>query len=343
MKIKVGIVGSTGYTGNELIRILHEHPHVELTSLATSSALGKYVHHIYPHLKGCIDKRYTPFNIKEMAQTCDIVFLAVLAERSLDLVPKFLDYDTKRRLRLIDLSDAYRSFQETKNFVKAVYGLPECNRSQIQEAFLIANPGCMATCALIALLPLLQEECVQFPIFVNAFTGTSGAGKTPHIESLCAEQKNGLRPYRIHNHRHKREVEHVVTCFLKQKPKVLFNAISTEMVRGILCISNVILSRPFSKKALLSLYKSFYREEPFVRFFSNQATSHHQYPNPKLVIGSNYCDIALAVDEESHSVTLISALDNLVKGAAGQAVQNMNILFGLEETCGLTAAPLYPA
>lgn len=355
MKIRAAIIGSTGYVGAELTRLLHIHPHIEITYLSSTSSEGKYVHQVFPHLKNFLDNIiYQKLDLMKIADSCDIVFLCVDVKQSLIIVPKLMEL-SKSKLRIIDMSAAYRvphnkefravydiNEDSKVNLQHAIYGLPELNRKTIISSQLIANPGCMATCALLALLPLLKDSLINSHIFINALTGTSGSGKKEKIESQCSEQKNGLRPYKIHNHRHKLEVEMVADNISEVAPSVYFTTVSTDLVRGVQCIINAHINETLSHKEIVKRFRSFYKEEPFIRLMTNRNTSHHMYPNPKLLIGSNNCDISFDVDESKKVITIISSIDNLMKGAAGQAIQNMNIMFGINEKYGLESVPIYP-
>lgn len=353
-KIRVGIVGGTGYTGGELLRIFYQHPDVTVTYVSSRSQAGTSVDESHPALAGCYDLKYEPIDVDVMAERCDVVFLAVPHGASMELAADLLE----RGVRVVDLgadfrladADAYRFWYGAEHtrpelLSEAVYGLPELNRERIAKTRLVANPGCYPTSVLLGVLPLAAAGCIDTSmVTVSAVTGVSGAGATPKPLYHFPDRTENVQAYGVPGHRHTAEMEQGIAAMLAAQDSgatgqvgVSFVPHLVPMSRGILATINIALTKPLQTDDVLDIFREFYKDEPFVRVLGTE-----RMPETKAVAGSNFCDVTARVDERTGRVIVLSAIDNLVKGAAGQAVQNMNIMYGLDETAGLKTPGLYP-
>lgn len=351
MDIRVGIVGGTGYAGGELLRIFYQHRRARVTYVSSRSQVGTPIGESHPALAGCYDLTYEAIDPDAMADRCDVVFLAVPHGASMELAADLLE----RNVRVVDLGadfrlsdpDAYRNWYGAEHtrpelLEEAVYGLPEINRARVREARLVANPGCYPTSFLLGVAPLVHLGCIDVStVIVSAVTGVSGAGGTPGPLYHYPERTENVQAYGVPGHRHTSEMEQGVTRLVAERGggsvAVSFVPHLVPMSRGILSTINVPLTQAMSTENVLHVMRGFYRTEPFVRVLGAD-----RMPQTKAVAGTNYCDVTARVDERTGRVIVLSAIDNLVKGAAGQAVQNMNIMFGIDETEGLKAPGLYP-
>lgn len=346
MKIQTAIFGASGYTGQELIRILSGHPEVELAAVTSRRYAGRPVAEIYPSLFGLTSLTYSNATPQEIANLCDVVFLALPHGVSMDIAPVFI----KAGKHVIDLSADYRlrdlavyekwyaKHTSADLFGQAVYGLPELYRQEIKKSRLIANPGCYPTSIILGLAPVLKEKLVDVStIIADSASGVSGAGRDPQVSSLFCEVDGGFKAYKVGKHRHTPEIEQELNMLAGVKFAISFTPHLLPVKRGILSTVYATLKKDITLAGLHSLYTSFYAAEKFVRI-SPSGT----YPNISSVCGSNYCDIGLAYDPRTNRVIIVSAIDNLIKGAAGQAVQNMNLVCSLAEDTGLHMPPLYP-
>lgn len=335
--IKVAIVGATGYSGKELIKILLAHPQIEIVSLFAKIESVLPISSIFPELKGRCELECYDFKSEdERINEADLVFLAVPHRLSMDIVPKFLSLGKK----VIDLSADFRLNDsvlykkwygvEHKSpwlLSEAVYGLPEMYRSQIRHTSLIANPGCYPTSVILGLLPLLKEGLVELnSIIVDAKSGISGAGRNPTLLMHYPERNESVCAYRVFAHQHIPEIEQELTKLANEKIHILFIPHLVPMDRGILSTIYMTLKRDIPESDVVEIYRDFYDKEPFIRIQS-------QALDTKDVLNTNFCDISLAA--KKRQIVIFSAIDNLWKGASGQAVQNMNLMFGLEEGVGL--------
>ena len=349
-KLKVSIIGTSGYAGKELVKILMNHQGVELVHLISSSYAGKNIAEIFPEFLNKLDKKLINFNLDVVSQDSDMVFTALPHTVSMDVVPELL----KKGAKVVDLSADYRIkdsavYQEwykkelnqiSKELLpEAVYGLPEIYLDKIKDALLVANPGCYPTSIILGIAPLLKHHFVEPEgIIIDSKSGTSGAGKKLSLGLHFAECNENFKAYKVIRHNHIPEVEQELSF-------IYFGADDKEQIKGIkisftphlLPINRGILSTCYlslkgSKKEeeVLEIYQKFYQEAPFVRIFEPP-----NLPEIKFVAGTNYCDIGFSIDERTGKIKIISVIDNLCKGAAGQAVQNMNIMSGFPETCGL--------
>jgi N-acetyl-gamma-glutamyl-phosphate reductase len=344
--IKTAIFGASGYTGQELTRILSGHPEVELIAVTSRRFADKPVTEVFPSLCGLTTLKYQNAAPSDIARICDVVFLALPHGVSMDIAPAFISAGKK----VIDLSADYR-LQDIATYEKwyarhtsaailkdAVYGIPELYRQQIKATSLVANPGCYPTSIILGLAPALKNKLVDVnTIIADSASGVSGAGRDPQIGSLFCEVDGGYKAYKVGKHRHTPEIEQELNALAGEKFAISFTPHLLPVKRGILSTIYATLHKDISLPELHSLYLSFFEKEKFVRICPAGS-----YPNISSVCGYNYCDIGLAVDPRTKRVIIIAAIDNLIKGAAGQAVQNMNIVCGLNEDAGLKIAPLYP-
>jgi N-acetyl-gamma-glutamyl-phosphate reductase len=342
--IRVGIVGATGYVGSELFRILHQHPSVTIEILVSDIDAGKIFSEIYPHFNGVAN-----YQIKRTEEldnySLDCVFLALPHGVSMEFVKekgsskyKIIDMSGDFRLKSASLYEKWYNQQHiAKEFLtKAVYGLPEIFRTQIRRSKLIANPGCYATSTILSLAPLIKNNVIQpQDIIVDAKSGTTGAGVKLSKSTHFSETFGNFSAYSLSNHRHTPEMQSVLKQISSKNVKMLFTPHLLPIDRGILTTIYTKPVKKISAELLREMYLNFYHQEHFVRIIN-------QPPNVKNVRGSNYCDIFVTYDIRTNNILTISAIDNLIKGAAGQAVQNMNILFNLIESTALNQLPLYP-
>lgn len=343
-KIKVGILGATGYTGAELVRLLLQHSNVVISYIASSKHAGKKLNELYPHLlnfPGILEE----FDVKK-ASSCDVIFSALPHTHSIKFISKIAEkvpvIDLSGDLRLKD-PQLYEKYYGEKHLYqdmlkKAVYGLPEFNRKEIKNSKLVANPGCYATAAVLALHPLVKEGAIKGNPIIDAKSGISGAGKSPSDKNLFGNINENISPYSVGDHKHIPEIEQCLTDISGKSIKINFTPYLIPVDRGILSTVYLDLNGKFkSENELWKLYTNFYKDEPFVRILGKGL-----YPNIKSMRGSNRCDIGIYYDKNTNKAIIFSAIDNLVKGAAGQAIQNMNIMFGLNETEGLPVEGMFP-
>jgi len=346
MTRRVAIVGAGGYTGIELMRLLFNHPQVEITCLTSLEDLGEPVSKSFPSLLDRIPIPLETLDVEKVAAKADIIFTALPHKAAMGVVPGFLAAGKK----VIDLSADYR-LQDVGVYEKwyqkhtspelipeAAYGLPELYRSSIRGARLVANPGCYPTSAILALAPLARDQLIDFStLIIDSKSGASGAGRSVGVGTLFCEVNEGFKAYGVGSHRHTPEIEQILGDISGEAVCVNFTPHLLPLNRGILSTSYAKLIRPFATEELLELFRKFYRDEPFVRVLPPG-----RLPNVAAVRGSNFCDIGLVCDPRTGRVIVVSAIDNLVKGASGQAIQNMNLMEGYEETLGLNILPQFP-
>jgi LysW-gamma-L-alpha-aminoadipyl-6-phosphate/LysW-L-glutamyl-5-phosphate reductase len=348
MRLNVGVVGGSGYGGGELIRLLLAHPGVELTQVTSERQAGKFVHTMHPNLR---KRTHLKFIASEKLQPCDVLFIALPHGVSMKRMSEFraiapVIIDLSADYRLNDPA-AYPTWYDHEHtdpdmLTSFVYGIPELHREDIREADLISSAGCMATTAILGLYPLFQAGVVDLsmPTVIEAKTGSSGSGGAPGLASHHPERAGVMRSFKPTGHRHSAEIIQELT-FDNGAPQIAFSATSVEAVRGILATSHVYLKEPMSDKEVWAIYRTAFKDEPFLRVVK-ESTGIHRYPEPKILSGSNYCDVGFERDPFSKRVVVMSALDNLMKGAAGQAVQAFNLRFEFEETCALEFPGLHP-
>jgi len=344
--MKVGIIGASGYTGQELVRILAMHPKVEITAASSERFAGSTIEEVFPSLKGVIDLRLSKLSVQHITRDADVIFTALPHGQSMAVVAECI----KQGKKVVDLSADFR-LKDAALYAQwygehscpdllgeAVYGLPELFRAEIQKAQLVANPGCYPTGAILALTPLVEAGMIApTGIVVDAKSGVSGAGRSPSMINLFCEVAEGLRAYSVAKHRHTPEMEQELSSRAGEGVHILFVPHLIPITRGILSTCYGRLTRALSTEQAYEVYQGRYGKEPFVRLCPSDA-----FPSTTEVRGSNYVDLGVMVDDSSGQVVVISAIDNLVKGASGQAVQNMNIMCGFPEAMGLEQIPLVP-
>ncbi len=350
-RVKVGVVGASGYVGGELLRLLVTHPMIELTMLTSRQYAGEYVHRVHPSLKGFTELTFSPVDIDKLSGNCDLVFAAVPHGKAVHIVKEL--YGTG--VRVVDLSADYRLKDQSLYdyyygwahpypdlVAKSVYGIPELHRDEIRSAKLVSCPGCMAVTSLLALAPLVKNDLIDTEhIVVDSKIGSSGAGGKPSSGTHHAMRYGVVRPYKPVKHRHTAEIEQELSLIAGKSVKVSMTPHAVNIVRGILCTNHGFLRRSTSIQELWRAYRGMYRNEPFVRLIRD-TKGLYKYPDPKFVVGSNFCDVGFDIDERNNRIVTLSASDNLMKGAAGSAIQCMNVMYGFRETEGLLLTPITP-
>ena len=343
-KKKIGVIGATGYTGSELVRILKYHPEIEISIITSESRAGEKFSDVHPFFQGIVDDElHSADKVDDME--LDLVFLALPHGVSMDYVKRWKD----KSFKTVDLSGDFRldspeiyeewykkdhTFRE--GFQDAAYGLPELYSSKIKTAKLVANPGCFPTGSILALAPVVSKEMINAKnIIIDAKTGVTGAGIKANAVTHYSNASDNFKAYGLKFHRHSIEIQSNLEKSGRMEPNIQFTPHLLPVDRGILTTAYSQASKPTSQQELQKLYEEFYQNMPFVRIVSKP-------PSIKDVRASNYCNIYVDYDERTNNVIVISVIDNLVKGAAGQAVQNMNLLFGFDETLGLNHIPINP-
>lgn len=345
--LNVAIIGASGYTGVELARILCNHPEARLSLVTSRQYAGQPLSQVFPNLRGKVDLLCENPPLDELYQRADLFFAAVPHKTAMDLVPllrragkKVIDLSADFRIRDVAVYEKwYQPHSSAQYLQEAVYGLPELYRSAIAAGSLIANPGCYPTSIVLGLAPLLQAGAiVPETIIADSKSGTSGAGRSAQVASLYCEVADGFRAYKVGGtHRHTPEIEQEISRLCGREIQITFTPHLLPLSRGILSTVYAQLQPGFSAATIQRLYEEMYAQEPFVRVLPSGSLPATQY-----VRGSNFCDIAFTLDERTGRIVILSAIDNIVKGAAGQAVQNMNIMCGFAEESGLEMAPCFP-
>jgi LysW-gamma-L-alpha-aminoadipyl-6-phosphate/LysW-L-glutamyl-5-phosphate reductase len=345
--ISVSVVGASGYTGGETLRLLLGHPEVRVSQVTSESNAGKYVHSVHPNLRKRSELKFVAS--ADLKKT-DLLFLCLphgmamngigeywnLADRIIDLSADF---------RLRDAAD-YRTWYEIEHsnpgyLKQAIYGIPELHREEIRTARLVTGAGCLATTAILGLYPLFKNGLVDTGnVFIEGKVGSSAAGNKSSLASHHPERSGSLRSFQPTRHRHTAEIQQELT-FDGVRPRIHFSATATEAVRGILSTAHVLLREHREEKDIWRIYRKEYVSEPFVRIVKEKSGV-YRYPEPKILVGTNYCDVGFELDPVENRLVVLSALDNLMKGAAGNGVQAMNVMYGWEETLGLEFAGLHP-
>ncbi len=346
--IRVGIIGASGYGGIQLVRLLQDHPLATITYLGGDSSAGRAYSDIYPHLSGVINLKVEAVDVDVIGDRCDVVFLSLPNGIACDLAPKLLAQGCK----VLDLSADYRfsnlatyqswygvDRQDDAIADEAVYGLPELYRDRIRSARLVGCPGCYPTASLLAVAPLLKQGLAQpDSIIIDAKSGTSGGGRQAKQHLLLAEADNSLAAYGVAKHRHTPEIEQICTDLARSEVLVQFTPHLVPMVRGILATAYATLRDPgLVRDDLHTIYNAFYRGAPWVTILPSGT-----YPQTKWAWGTNRCYLSIEVDTRTGRVIVLSAIDNLMKGQAGQAVQCLNLMQGWDETIGLPKLGFYP-
>lgn len=344
----VSIIGGSGYAGGELVRLLLDHSGVTIQQVTSERSAGKFVRSVHPNLRKRTDLKFSSVN--DLAPV-DVLFTALPHGVAMGQMTELrrhasivIDLSADFRLRNpADYQKWYGHDHELPQMLgEFVYGIPELHREEIRQSDLISSAGCMATTTILGLYPLFQAGAVDLsrPVVVEAKTGSSGSGGAPGLGSHHPERSGAMRSFKPTGHRHSAEVIQELTV-AGQAPQVAFSATAIEAVRGILATSHVYLKDALPDKELWGIYRAAFRDEPFMRLVK-EASGVHRYPEPKLLSGSNWCDVGFERDPDSTRVVVMAALDNLMKGAAGQAVQAFNIRCGFPETTALEFAGLHP-
>lgn len=343
-KIKVAIVGATGYTGAELVRMLVRHSFIELTTLTTRQYAGKKFYQVFPSFTGICDLVCSEYKDPETIDA-DLVFSALPHHESAPIVRELVINGKK----VIDLSADFRlkSLETYKKWYgehpcfelinKSVYGLPEIYRDEIKNAQIVANPGCYPTSALLPLYPLIKERIIDLKkIIVDSKSGVSGAGRSLSLKTHFCEVYGGFKAYNVTQHRHQPEIAEQASFFANSNVEITFTPHLLPIKRGILSTIYASMKKSLEEKDIYNIYRQYYSQERFIRIFEDEL------PSIEGVVGSNYCDIGVRINKETKTIIIISVIDNLVKGASGQAIQNMNVMFGFPEETALENIPLYP-
>ncbi|GET43849.1 N-acetyl-gamma-glutamyl-phosphate reductase [Microseira wollei] len=347
-RVPVGIIGASGYGGVQLVRLLMDHPRVELVYLGGESSAGKPFSDLYPHLVNLVDLIVEPIDLEKIAARCQAVFLSLPNGLAYQIAPELL----AKGCKVLDLSADYR-FTDLDTYTTwyggdrhdrevastAVYGLPELYRDRIAQSQLIGCPGCYPTASLLALSPLLKQGLiVPDTAIIDAKSGTSGGGRQGKINLLLAEADNSLGAYNVGRHRHTPEIEQICSDLAGHEVTVQFTPHLIPMVRGILATVYATLRDPgLVREDLVTIYTAFYRGAPWVKVLSSGV-----YPQTKWACGNNNCYIGVEVDARTGRIIVMSAIDNLIKGQSGQAIQCLNLMMGWEETLGLPQLGFYP-
>ena len=349
--MRIGIIGGSGYVGSELLRLLLMHPQAEVTMVTSRQSAGEFIFNVHPNLRGLTQLKFVPQDMAELQKNCDLVFTATPHGGSVNLVPKLLETG----LKVIDMSADYRlknpldyetyygwKHAHPEMLKDAAYGLPELHREEIKKAHLVACPGCEATAAILGLAPIVKAELVdKDKIVVDLKVGSSGGGSKPTAASHHPERSSGVRPYKVVGHRHIAEVEQELNVLSSEQLKISFTPHAVNMVRGILATIHTFPKQKLENKDIWRAFRGLYSNEPFIRLVKYHKGP-YQLPDPKVTMGTNFCDIGFEIDEHANRLLLFSALDNMCKGASGQGVQCLNILMGIDETTGLKSTGFHP-
>lgn len=345
--IKVGIIGATGYAGAELVRLLLGHREAKIVWYGSRSYVDEKYAKVYQNMFQLVDAKCMDDNMKEMASKVDVIFTATPQ----GLCASLLDENILNKVKVVDLSADFRIKDvgvyekwygiehKAPQFIKeAVYGLCEVNREAVKKARLVANPGCYPTCSFLSVYPLLKEGLIEpNTLIIDAKSGTSGAGRGAKVDNLFCEVNENIKAYGVAGHRHTPEIEEQLSLAAGKEVVINFTPHLVPMQRGILVTAYASLTKEVSYEELKAVYDKYYRDEYFVRVLEKDVC-----PQTRWVKGSNFVDVNFKIDKRTNRVIMMGAMDNLVKGAAGQAVQNMNLMFGLPETEGLEMVPMFP-
>lgn len=345
--IKVGIIGATGYAGAELVRLLLMRDDVEIVWYGSRSYVDKKFSDVFGNMVKLVDAKCMDDNMEELAEMADVIFTATpqglcasLVNESILSKTKIIDLSADFRIKdVATYEEWYKLEHKSPQFIdEAVYGLCEINRADIKNARLIANPGCYPTCSTLSIYPLLKEGLIDpHSIIIDAKSGTSGAGRGAKTDNLFCEVNESIKAYGVAVHRHTPEIEEQLSYAAGTKLMLNFTPHLVPMNRGILITAYANLKEKVTYEQVKAVYDKYYADEYFVRVLEKDVC-----PQTRWVEGSNFVDVNFKIDERTGRIIMMGAMDNLVKGAAGQAVQNMNIMFGLEENKGLKIVPLFP-
>lgn len=345
--IKVGIIGATGYAGGELVRLLINREDVEICWYGSRSYVEESYASVYQNFFQLVDDKCMDDNMKELAEQVDVIFTATPQGLCASLVTedilskvKIIDLSADFRLKDVSVYEKwYKLEHKSPQFLKeAVYGLCEINREDVKKARLVANPGCYTTCSILTLYPAVKEGLIDInSIIIDAKSGVSGAGRGAKVDNLYCEVNENMKAYGVAGHRHTPEIEEQLGYAAGERFCLTFTPHLAPMNRGILVTAYATMQQDWTHEEIKAVYDKYYKNETFVRVLEKDVC-----PQTKWVEGSNYVDINFKIDTRTNRIIFMGALDNVVKGAAGQAVQNMNLMFGLEETKGLRNAPMFP-
>ncbi len=345
--IKAGIIGATGYAGGELVRILLGHKEVEIKWYGSRSYIDQKYASVYQNMFQLVEDTCLDDNIEALAQQVDVIFTAtpqgylagLLTEEILGKT-KVIDLSADYRIKDVSVYEKWYNIQhKSPEFIEeAVYGLCEINREKVKKARLVANPGCYPTCSFLSIYPLVKKGYIDTKtLIIDAKSGTSGAGRGAKVDNLYCEVNENIKAYGVASHRHTPEIEEQLSLVAGEKVTLNFTPHLVPMNRGILITAYANVKEGVTASQIRAAYEEAYQDEKFVRFLNPGVC-----PQTKWVEGSNYVDVNVVLDERTGRVIMMGAMDNLVKGAAGQAVQNMNLMFGLPEDMGLTLVPMFP-
>lgn len=345
--VKVGIIGSTGYAGQELVRLLLQHKDAQIIWYGSKSYVDKKYYEVFRNMFQIVDNVCREDNMEELSKQVDVIFTAtpqglcsqLVNEEILSKV-KIIDLSADFRIKDVAIYEQWYGIQHASpEFIeKAVYGLTEINREDIKNTRLLANPGCYTTCSILTAYPLVKEGMIDpHSLIIDAKSGVSGAGRSAKLDNLYCEVNDTIKAYGVTTHRHTPEIEEQLGYAAKAKLALTFTPHLVPMNRGILVTEYATLTKKVSYEEVKEIYDKYYQKEYFIRVLDQG-----NYPETRWVKGSNYMDINFAIDERSKRIIMMGALDNVVKGAAGQAIQNMNLMFGLPEQLGLQLAPMFP-
>ena len=345
--IRVGIIGSTGYAGGELVRLLINHKEAEIKWYGSRSYVDKKYADVYQNFFQIVDDKCMDDNMEALANEVDVIFTATPQ----GLCASLVNEDILNKLKILDLSADFRikdvatyekwygiEHKSPEFIEEAVYGLCEINREDIKNARLIANPGCYPTCSTLSIYPLAKEGLIDMStVIIDAKSGTSGAGRGAKVDNLYCEVNENIKAYGVANHRHTPEIEEQLSYASGEEVFLNFTPHLVPMNRGILIKAYATLKKDVTYEEVKAVYDKYYANEKFVRVLKKDVC-----PQTKWVEGSNYVDVNFKIDPRTKRIIMMGAMDNLVKGAAGQAVQNMNLMFGLKESEGLELVPMFP-
>ncbi len=345
--MKVGIIGATGYAGGELVRLLMGHPQAEIVWYGSRSYIDKKYYEVFQNMFQIVDSKCLDDNMEELAAQADVIFTAtpqgfcasIINEEILSKV-KVVDLSADFRIKDVKVYEEwYKITHKSPQFIdEAVYGLCEINREDVKKARLVANPGCYPTCSTLSIYPMVKEGLIHpNTIIIDAKSGTSGAGRGAKVYNLYCEVNENMKAYGVSTHRHTPEIEEQLGYAAGEKVVLNFTPHLAPMNRGILVTAYASLKKEVTYDEVKAVYDKYYGTEKFVRVLDKDVC-----PQTKWVEGSNYVDVNFKLDFRTNRIIMMGAMDNLVKGAAGQAVQNMNLMFGLEESMGLCQAPMFP-
>ena len=345
--IKVGIIGATGYAGVEIVRLLQQHKDAEVVWYGSRSYIDKKYADVFANMFEIVDEKCLDDNIEELADKVDVIFTATPQ----GLCSSLVNEEILNKVKIIDLSADfrikdvatyekwYKIEHKSPEFIdEAVYGLCEINRENTKGARLIANPGCYTTCSILSIYPMVKEGLIDpKSIIIDAKSGTSGAGRGAKVPNLFCEVNENIKAYGVGTHRHTPEIEEQLGYAAGEEVLINFTPHLVPMQRGILVTAYANLKKEVTYEEVKAVYDKYYKKEQFIRVLENETP-----PETRWVEGSNYVDVSFKIDERTGRIIMMGALDNLIKGAAGQAVQNMNIIFGLPENEGLQQVPMFP-